>query len=76
MTRWLAAAALAVAAFPMAVPASADHACVGVVKGGTIGPPLSVGPVCVPTGVAHNCRFTDIALSPTVTLTLVTCLPR
>jgi len=77
MTRVLAAAAVVAAvAFPMASPASADHVCVGIEKIGTFGPPLSIGPICQPTGIAHNCRTTDIGITPTLILEVYTCLPR
>ena len=77
MTRLLAGlAVVAVAAFPLAGPASADHVCVEVDKAGTFGPPLTIGPVCLPTGLSHQCRTTEIGLVPTVVIYLYTCAPR
>ena len=77
MTRWLAGVAIAAAAaVPMAAPAAADPICVGVDKVGTFGPPLTVGPVCVPYGGATHCRYTDIGITPTLLLRVYTCVPR
>lgn len=76
MTRWLVGVAVVAAAFPMSTPASADHLCVGIVKVGTFGPPVAVGPVCAETGLTHHCRITEIGVVPTLRFDLHTCTPR
>ena len=77
MTRSLVAAAAVVAAlYPAAGPAAADPICVTVDQTGSSGPPLSIGPLCVPYNGTTHCREVDLGLSPTFIITVSTCFPR
>jgi hypothetical protein len=72
MTRLLACAVTA-AAVAFAPAASAAELCVEVDKTGTIGPPLTVGPVCVPYTGPDVCRTLDLTFHPTAGLELTVC---
>lgn len=77
MTRGIMVVAVAAAALlPAATPATADPICVGIDKEGTFGPPVGVGPVCVPYSGATHCRETEIGLSPTLIISIYACVPR
>ncbi len=77
MTRSLVAvAALAAAVFPAAGPAAADPICVSVDRTGSSGPPLGIGPVCVPYGGATHCRAIDVGFAPPFIVTVYVCVPR
>lgn len=76
MSKRIVGLAVAVAAVSFTpAPASASHACVGIEKAGTLGPPLSIGGPCQPTP-AHLCRTTDLGLHPTLVVLVHVCVPR
>ncbi|HEV2890425.1 MAG TPA: hypothetical protein VGX28_08615 [Frankiaceae bacterium] len=74
----LALAAAAVVVAPATVPAAeATPLCYAVVRAGTLGPPLTVGPVCVPVlSPPANCQATTVSTTALNVVTLYYCLPR